>query len=52
MTKKTKLIAVIWKLSRIPLQVRRVLDIDIDEALAKTSDEELDFYYYKLVKGV
>lgn len=31
---------------------RRVLDIDIDEALAKISDEELDFYYNKLVKGV
>lgn len=52
MTKENKLIAVIWKLSRISLQERRVLDIDIDEALAKISDEELDFYYYKLVKGV
>lgn len=29
-----------------------MLDIDIDEALAKISDEELDFYYNKLVKGV
>jgi hypothetical protein len=52
MTKKNKLLAVIWKLSRIPLQERRVLDIDIDEALAKISDEELEFYYNKLVKGV
>ena len=52
MTKKNKLLAVLWKLSRIPLQERRGLDIDIEEALAQISDEELDFYYNKLVKGV
>lgn len=52
MTKKEKLMAVLWKLSCIHNQERKVLDIDIDEALAEISDEELDFYYYKLVKGV
>lgn len=52
MAKKNKLLAVLLKLSRIPLQERKVLDIDIDEALAQISDEELDFYYNKLVKGV
>lgn len=52
MSRKDKLLAVLWKLSRIPLQERKVLDIDIDEALAQISDEELDFYYNKLVKGV
>lgn len=52
MSRKDKLLAVLWKLSRIPLQERKVLDIDIDEALAEISDEELDFYYNKLVKGV
>lgn len=52
MTKKNKLIAVLWKLSRIHNQDRRVLDIDINEALAQISDEELEFYYNKLVKGV
>lgn len=52
MTKRNKLLAVLWKLSRIHNQERRVLDIDIDEALAQISDEELDFYYNKLVKGV
>ena len=52
MSKKEKLLAVLWKLSRIHNQERRVIDIDIDEALARIIDEELEFYYNKLVKGV
>ncbi len=52
MTKKNKLIAVIWKLSRIPLQERRVLDIDIDEALAQISDELLELFYQKIVREI
>ena len=50
MSKKEKLLAVLWKLSRIHNQERRVLDVDISKALALTSDEELDFYYDKLVR--
>lgn len=51
MSKKEKLLAVLYRLSQIPLQQCKVLDVDINEALAKISDEELDFYYNKLVKG-
>lgn len=50
MKRKEKLLAVIWELHKIPLQERKVLDIDIDEALARTDDELLDFFYNKLVK--
>ena len=52
MTKRNKLLAVLWKLSRIPLQERRVLDIDIDEALARISDELLELFYQKIVRGI
>ena len=52
MTKKNKLLAVIWKLSRIPLQERRGLDIDIDEALAQISDELLELFYQKIVREI
>lgn len=50
MTKTDKLHAVLWKLSRIHNQERKILDVDISKALALTSDEELDFYYDKLVR--
>lgn len=50
MSKKEKLLAVLHRLSQIPLQQCKVLDVDISKALALMSDEEIDFYYVKLVK--
>jgi hypothetical protein len=50
MSKKEKLLAVLHRLSQIPLQQCKVLEIDISKALAQTSDEEIDFYFKKLVK--
>lgn len=50
MSKKGKLLAVLHRLSQIPLQQCKVLEVDISKALALTSDEELDFYYDKLVR--
>jgi len=52
MKRKKKLLAVLWKLSRIPLQERKVLNVDIDEALAQTSDELLELFYQKIVMGI
>lgn len=50
MNKEDKLRAIIWKLSKIPRQERAVLNIDIAQALARTTDEMVDFFYYKLVR--
>lgn len=50
MSREDKIRAVIWRLSRIPLQERTVLDIDIQQALERTTEEMLDFFYFKLVK--
>jgi hypothetical protein len=51
MTKIQKMQAILWKLSRIQGQERKIVEIDIEEAIARTSDEMLDLFYQKLVKG-
>lgn len=50
MTPIEKMQAVLNRLSRIPLQERKCLEIPAEVALAKCKSEaEVDFYYRKLV---
>lgn len=46
-----KMEAILGKLSQIPLQSIKLRTVSVHEALAKiSSQEELDFYYNKLVE--
>ena len=46
-----KMQAILNRLSQIPLQEYKIMRLSAEEALAKvSSEEELDFYYNKLVK--
>lgn len=52
MTDVEKMQAILYRLSQIPLQERKCLEVTAEEALRKCeSAAELDFYYNKLVKG-
>lgn len=51
MTPIEKMQAVLNVLAQIPFQERKCVEIPAEEALAKVkSEEELDFYYEKLVR--
>lgn len=48
-----KMQAILARLSMIPLQERKCINLSAEEALTKVNSlEELDFYYRKLVLNV